>query len=370
MGWVRPEETAPGAVVLPSSPPAAPVRSAASGSNVHSRREAQGERWQAATAGPGGRPPAIAPSAPARPVTPVTERNHTLPAVLPYAVIMAIISAVFVWNYTINQSGAGNPFAVLWNAFTTRVPPACRWSVRRCCWCWCCSPGWWAESWRSVRAKEEAGARFSATVPACCSTSAIAITTFLVWGLVQALSHRLERPCRGSMSSSTSLSHIVVFDGVLFLLMIALAASLALHFRPWPQRFAQRTAASLSAAVVLTALAIFVIVKRQHSRGAGRHLLQAGHGLRGRRPMGRVRGAVPRGRRVSSRRKTTTTCSSAGRCCSSPNWRSPGTAVLPDDLSNVPTDGLLDHGGSRHPGARLARTSCVRPMRRWSVRNG
>ena len=195
--------------------------------------------------------------APAGATTPAPVTRHPLLAVLPYSMIMAIISAVFVWDYTVNQTGATNAFGIFWNSFTTRVSGGQVVS----------SPmilvlvlfTWLVGGITAVgEAREEGRNRFP-TLWAALLYVGVAAATFFVYGLVHGAS--LDLAGLDAMGAvRRTVDHIVLFDAVLFVLGLALAASLALaRPEPWPARFARQPVLSLAAGAVLAVLAIFLI---------------------------------------------------------------------------------------------------------------
>ena len=237
-----------------------------------------------------------------------------LPAFAPYALIAAIISVIFVWDYTVNQSGATGPFAILWNSFTTRRTD---FQVVRSSMLLVMVLFTWLIG--GIVAIAEVRADGQGRLPLLGSAllySGTVLVTFLGYGLIHAASIELVG-LQGLEVFHRMATHVVVFDGVLLLLMLALAAILALaRPEPWPQRFASRTIISAGAGIVLTGLALFLIVTVNIRSVQADTYYKQGLGYEA---AGQWEGSVILYREAArlQHRKTTTTCSSAVRCCSS-----------------------------------------------------
>jgi len=248
MGWVRADQTTPvaldGMAVPARSTPTGAVPSAAK------KRKGGDGRVRSLTQA-GDRQPAQGTGKAARKIS-------ALPALAPYALIAAIISAIFVWNYTINQSGATGAFTVLWNAFTARKTDL---EVVRSSMLLVMVLFTWLIGGIVAIGEVRADGEGRLSVPAgALLYFGTAVVTFLVYGLIHAASIDLG-DLQGLDVFHRLARHIIVFDLVLLLLMLALAASLALaRSEPWPQRFASRTIISAGAGIVLTGLALFLIV--------------------------------------------------------------------------------------------------------------
>ncbi len=334
LGWVRMEEI----VVTTPGPAAVPARSAplSAASSAGPKRKAGDGKQRAASQGSDPRstqPGSVRPAATAR------EKTNALPAILPYAVIIAIISAVFAWDFTINQSGAVGPFAILWDAFTTRKTDFQ--VVRSSMLLVMVLFTWFIGGIIAIgEVRENAKNRFSVPAAALLYFGA-ALVTFLVFGLIHAAAIDLG-DLQGLDVFAHLASRIVVFDGVLFLLMLALAASIALaRPEPWPQRFAHRTAVSSGAGVVLTALAVFLIVSLNIRSVQADTYYKQGLGYEA---AGQWEGSVVLYREAGRLQpQEDYYCLFLGRALLQlSDLAVPGAAVLPDDLSNVRTGDLLD----------------------------
>ena len=331
MGWVISEEaaaTAPGPVV-----PARLTPTSAEHAAPPKRKGSDGKQRPAGQAKDRRSPqPTQVPPARAR------EGRNALAALAPFAAIIAIISVVFVWDYTINQSDAVAPFAVLWDAFTTRRTDLQ--VVRSSMLLVMVLFTWLIGGIIAIgEAREGAKCRFSAVAGALLYFGAAAIV-FLVYGLIHAASLDLG-DLEGLAVFDHIASHIVVFDAVLLLLVLALAASITLaRSEPWPQRFARRTAISAGVGVVLAGLAIFLITTLNIRSVQADTYYKQGLGYES---AGQWEGSVILYRE-------------AGRLQPQEDYyylflgrallqlsdvAQPGAAVLPVDLSNVQTDELL-----------------------------
>ena len=186
-------------------------------------------------------------------------------------------------------TGATTPGAFLWDAFTSRSNAAAYTVVR--------SPmllvmmifTWLiggvlaaAESARRQRWAAGLAIYFSAT-----------FGTWLIYGLVE--SSRMTRVDLSDLAVFRYIAgHVVLFDILLFVLTLTLAAALAFaDRRPRPaQAFGRMPVLSLGCRSRCTHSGARSHRQHEHSDRAGRHLLQTGHGLRRRRAMGRRSGAV------------------------------------------------------------------------------
>ena len=264
--------------------------------------------------------------------------HQPLFAVLPYALIMAIISAVFVWDYTINQSGATSAVGIFWNSFTTRIQ---NFQVVS-------SPmllvlvlfTWLVGGMTAIsEAREDGKNRFS-TLAASLLYFGVVVLVFLVYGLIHAA--RMELGGLDAMGIVRRIvGHIVVFDGVLLLLGLALVASLALaRPQPWPARFARQPVVSLASGAVLTALAILLIASVNIKTIQADMYFKQGAGYEG---IGQWEGSVLLYREAAALQpQEDYYYLFLGRALLQlSDQAQPGTAVLPEDVSNVPTSRLL-----------------------------
>ncbi len=328
MGWVREEEAeapvpAPAPAAIPAAAPAraAPRKDAGKGgkkSPVVTERRAVHAQERAAS------------------VAPVMRRP--LLALLPYALVMAIISVIFVWNYTVNQSGAQGALAIFWNSFTTRTRDFQTVS----------SPMilvlvlfTWFIGGATAIVEARDGERFHYSSPAAAGLYfGVAVLTFLVYGLIHA--GRVEIAGLSGLDIFRHIAaHIVVFDVVLFLLIFCLAAGLALaSARTWPARFMRRGAASAAVTVGLTALALFVITSVNIRSVQADTYYKQGLGYEG---VGQWEGSVVLYREAAKLQpQEDYYYLFLGRALL--QWADvlqPGNAALPEDLSSVPTDQLL-----------------------------
>lgn len=368
MGWVREEvgEAAERAVPAPVDIPAAApqlVRAeetpravlAAQGTGGSGRSAAQSTRSQSAKRKDDPRGAGTPASAQRRPderrsdgqrtggrapvravAAPVV--RHPVLTVLPHAMIMAIISAVFVWDYTVNQTGATGASSIFWNSFTTRVRDGQVLS----------SPmililvlfTWLVGGITAIgEAREEGRNRFS-VLSAALLYVGVAAVTFVVYGLIHASRMNIAGLDALGVVRRT-VGHLVAFDVVLILLGLGLAVTLILaRPQPWPARFAQQPAVSLAAGTALAALAIFLIVSLNiRTVQADTYFKQAG-GYEG---IGQWEGAVLLYREAAELQpQEDYYYLFLGRALLQlSDQMQTGAAILPEDLSNVPTERLL-----------------------------
>jgi len=329
MGWVRAESAAPAALEAMTAPartaPASAVPSAAQ------KRKGGDGRVRSATQA-GDRRPAQGTARPGRKIS-------ALPALVPYALIAAIISAIFVWNYTINQSGATGAFGVLWDAFTARKTD---FQVVRSSMLLVMVLFTWLIGGITAIGEVRADRAARLSVPAAALLYfGAALVTFLVYGLIHAGS--IDLGSRQGLEVFHHLArHIVVFDLVLLLLMLALAASLALaRPEPWPQRFARRAAISAGAGIVLAGLALFLIVNLNIRSVQADTYYKQGLGYEA---AGQWEGSVILYREAARLQpQEDYYYLFLGRALLQlSDAVQPGAAMLPADLSAVPTGDLLD----------------------------
>jgi tetratricopeptide (TPR) repeat protein len=327
MGWVREEEVE---VAAPLPAVAAPT---AASQRAASRKDAGkgGRKAPPVTERRAAHPQERAPS-----MAPVLRRP--LLALLPYALVMAIISAVFVWNYTVNQSGAQGAFAIFWNSFTTRTNGFQTVS----------SPmllvlvlfTWFVGAATAIVEARD-GERFGySTGTAVGLYFGIAVVTFVVYGVIHA--SRVELSSLSGIDIFRRIAnHVVIFDVVLFLLVIGLATGLALaSARPWPGRFMRRSVASAAVTAGLAALALFVIMSVNIRSVQADTYYKQGLGYEG---VGQWEGSVVLYReatRLQPQEDYYFLFLGRALLQLSDTVQS-GTPVLPEDLSDIPTDRLL-----------------------------
>ena len=329
MGWVR-TESAAGVAPEGAPAPARSVPPAAALSAAQKRRGGDGRQRSLARASE--RPPAQGATRPGRKIS-------ALPALAPYALIAAIISAIFVWDYTVNQSGATGAFAILWNAFTTRKTD---FQLVRSSMLLVMVLFTWLIG--GVVATGEVRADSQGRLPLLGSALlylGTALVTFLGYGLLHAASIELGG-LQGLEVFHRMARHVIVFDGVLLLLMLVLAASLALARRePWPQRFASRIVISAGAGIVLTGLALFLIVSLNIRSVQADTYYKQGLGYEA---AGQWEGSVILYREAARLQpQEDYYYLFLGRALLQlSDLVQPGAAMLPADLSAVPTGDLLD----------------------------
>jgi len=329
MGWVRAEQAA--AVPVDAAP--VPARSAATAAvppAAQKRKGGSGKERPLVQAGE---------RRPAQGTARAVRKISALPALAPYALIAAIISTIFVWNFTVNQSGATGAFAILWDAFTTRKTDFQL--VRSSMLLVMVLFTWLIGGVTAIGEVRAAGKGRSSLLAAALLYFGTALVTFLVYGLVHAASIDLG-DLQGLDVFRRMARHIVVFDLVLLLLMLALAASLALaRSEPWPQRFANRAIISAGAGVVLTGLALFLIVTLNIRSVQADTYYKQGLGYEA---AGQWEGSVILYREAARLQpQEDYYYLFLGRALLQlSDLVQPGAAVLPADLSAVPTGELLD----------------------------
>ncbi len=180
-------------------------------------------------------------------------------AVLPYILVGAVIALTLTWDFIPYgvPTGAKTAGAFFWDAFTTRSGGAGAAAID--------SPGLlvmllftWLVGGLLVVAEATRGRRW---LPAAGLYFAAVIGTWLVYGLIEA--GRMTRTDLTGLAVFRFMAgHIVVFDILLLVLMLGLAAALALtDRRPRPARFFGRMPAlSLGAGVAAAALAVLAII--------------------------------------------------------------------------------------------------------------
>jgi tetratricopeptide (TPR) repeat protein len=154
---------------------------------------------------------------------------------LPYAAIGALVTLVLTWDFLVNQSGAEGALAVLWNAFTTRVDKTSYEVIRSpmllvmLIFTWLVG-GLIALSESSAEGNHLSTVGSSRKTPfRWASGAAVYLAgvagTFLIYGLIQAGRTSLAG-LEGMEALQRVANHIVVFDGVLLLLGLGLAAAI------------------------------------------------------------------------------------------------------------------------------------------------
>lgn len=195
---------------------------------------AQGKREQpAGRKGRGGRT-TTAP-APVRPAPPPQPVAGPLAGFLPYIGIGILVTLVLVYDYTVNQMPVTSPLAILWNAFTTRISD---YRVIR-------SPMLLALvlfTWllggifAATENASDGGWKRFPWAAALGSYAAAVVTVFFAYGAIQAGRQTLAGRS-GLAALQYVTEHIVVFDIVLFLALLGLAALLLrADRRPRPAR--------------------------------------------------------------------------------------------------------------------------------------
>lgn len=325
MGWVREDEA--------EAPILAPAPVAAAAVNAAQRPAARKD---------GRKSPAVSERrasarAPERILAAPVMRRPLL-ALLPYALVMAIISAVFIWNYTVNQSGAEGAFAIFWNSFTTRTRDfqtvASPMLLVLALFTW-----FIGGATAIVEARDGGRFRYSSAAGAALYFG-VAVVTFVVYGLIHAARVGLDG-LSGMNIFRQIAAHIVVFDVMLFLLILGLAAGLALaSARPWPARMMRRGAATGAVTVGLTALAVFVIATVNVRSVQADTYYKQGIGYEG---VGQWEGSVVLYREAArlQPREDYYYLFLGRALLQLADTVEAGTAVLPEDLSSIPTDQLL-----------------------------
>ncbi len=245
MGWLDgPAAAPPPAPESAKAPPPPPTRGKRSQTAARSARAAR-----TATASVQPRPPQLK-----------QPTNSPLVGFLPYIGIGVIITLVLVYNYTVNQTDATAPLAILWNAFTVRVGD---FQIVR-------SPmllvlvlftwllGGMFAATESARGDTVDRFRWG---PALSAYAGAVLIAFLVYGLLQA--RRLTLTGLSGLAALQHITnHIVIFDIVLFVALLALAALLAwADDRPQPARaFGAMPALTLGGGLVAAILALLIII--------------------------------------------------------------------------------------------------------------
>lgn len=182
---------------------------------------------------------------------------------LPYAGIVAIITLVLTWDYLINQTGAQGAFNVLWNAFTVRVDNATFRVVQSPMLLMLMIFTWVVGGLLAVTEHAQLGLmrRGAAWLGRAAIFAGTVIGVWLIYGLYQA-----DRVSVAGLSGLAVFrhvaSHILVFDIVLFVMMLLVAAAIwAGDTRPRPTRFSHDLPAiPLACGAIAAAAAVLVIL--------------------------------------------------------------------------------------------------------------
>lgn len=329
MGWVRGDDEVAAAAATVAAPAAAPSASATASVRRNPRAGGQKARGKEVARRPA---PVVARRT-------VSEQRQALLALLPYAFVIALVSAVLAWDYVVNQSGATGPFAILWNAFTTRTD-----GFRTVF-----SPmllvmvlfTWLIGALTATSESRVAGKPRTSTFAGALLYLGLAAGVFLIYGLLQAA--RMDFGSLAGLDVFRRIAgHIVVFDLTVLLLILGLAAAIALSDRaPWPAAFARRSPASMSAALILGATAIFLIATLNVRSIQADVYYKQGLGYE---EAGQWEGSVilyQQAARLQPQEDYYYLF--LGRALLQLADQTPaGNAVLPEDLAQVPTGGLLD----------------------------
>ena len=266
MGWLDQSEPVTAATATLRSPTSQPVRVA-----TVAAAESRGSATAGSRAKTAAKDPALArresvparASSKARPRTvQPAARNVTRYAILPYAGIMMLITLVLVWDYLINQTGATNPLAMLWAAFTARVIGSTGTTVAAPMLLVLVLFTWLiggmaalAETYRLQAAPRGYDWARNALV-----YGGLALGTFLVYGLIQA--GRLQYNGLQALDVfRRQAGNIVLFDAILLLAMLGVAAAVWLadgRARP-TATFGSGPVLPLIGGLALTPLALFLI---------------------------------------------------------------------------------------------------------------
>jgi tetratricopeptide (TPR) repeat protein len=189
-------------------------------------------------------------------------RDATPYAILPYAGIIMLITLVLVWDYLVNQAAAANPLAMLWAAFTTRVIGSTGTVVAAPMLAVLVLFTWLIgilAALAETRRMQPSNRSYDWTRNALICTG-VALGAFLVYGLIQA--GRLQYDGLQVLDIfRRQANNIVLFDGVLLLVMLGVAAGVWLadgRARP-TATFCTGPALPLVGALALTPLAFFLI---------------------------------------------------------------------------------------------------------------
>lgn len=367
MGWT--EETAE----EKAQPAPAPVKAQPSGKPQPAGAKAQaggagGKSKEARSArSADSRRPGSSRAAPRGESPPRAASRSPLLALLPYAGIGALVSLVLAWNYISISvpTGAQGAFSFLWDAFTTRVDSVTAQAVR--------SPMLlvlmiftWLVGGLLAVAESSRVRRWGAGLALYLGTT---VGVWLVYGLIEA-GRMTTQGLSGLDVFRHMAGHIVFFD--LCLLLVGLGLAVALLFadpRPRPARaFGRTPALSLGGGLVLTILALFMIINVNIQTVQADTYYKQGLAYEGVRQW---EGAVVLYREAAKLEpqedyyylflgRALLQLAESGQA---------GAALLPADLTNVPTGdllGLVERGarsGTREDLTRAAQAALVGAQR-------
>lgn len=305
---------------------------------------------------------------PPAPVQPA--RRSALRPFLPYVTLIALISLVLMWDYLVNQTGAQNAWALLWDAFTVRVRD---YQIVR-------SPAllmlvlftWLVGALLAVTEGDDAIRQVAARLRwpiAAAIYGGAALTTFVLFGLIQAGRMRLTG-LDGIAIFRRMAGHIVVFDLFLLLALLALAAALwRADPRPRPIRtFGATPALPLIIGPIVAGLAVWVIITVNIQTVQADTYYKQGLGYEA---AGQWESSVVLYREAALLEpKEDYYYLFLGRALLQLSDTAPaGTSALPEDLSNVPAGdllGLVDRGvraGHREDVLRAAHAALMAAQR-------
>jgi tetratricopeptide (TPR) repeat protein len=197
---------------------------------------------------------------------------------LPFAALLAIVTLVLTWDFLVNQTGSEGPFAILWNAFSSRIDRTTfevisspgLWLVLILTWL---AGGWLALIERAplatggtskilVSRRSPTGGGRKPGLTEVVAYLAATLGVFLVYGLVQAW-RMGAAGLEGLDVLRRVAAHVVFFDLCLLLLMVLLAAALRLADpAPRPAAWTQRQPVVVAlAGLVLGALGLAIILR-------------------------------------------------------------------------------------------------------------
>jgi tetratricopeptide (TPR) repeat protein len=297
---------------------------------------------------------------PARPPSPLRQ-------ILPYALIGVLITLVLTWDFIPMgvPTGATTPGAFLWDAFTSRSNAAAYTVVR--------SPMLlvmmiftWLIGGVLAVAESARRQRWAAGLTIYLGAT---VGTWLIYGLIE--SNRMTRSDLTGLDVFSQIAgHVVLFDILLFVLTLALAAGLALaDRRPRPASvFGQMPVLSLGVGLIAFVMLLVVIVNTNIQTVQADTYYKQGMAYEG---AGQWEGAVvlyTEAARLEPQEDYYYLF--LGRALLQlADMTKPGNALLPADLSNVPTRdllGLAERGarsGTREDLMRAAQAALVAARR-------
>jgi tetratricopeptide (TPR) repeat protein len=269
MGWANPTEEVPdtargsvpggsarravGSALAATPAPAGKRKAGAQASTSAAQRGAS-----SSTRRPGERQPAQAP----RPAMLPGTRSPIL-TFLPYVGISAVITLILTWDYLINQTGAQDAFAILWNAFTIRSNPDIFRVVQSPMLLMLLGFTWLVGGLLAVSENSHLlpARRGTAWAVNAGIYAATVIGVWLIFGLLYA--NRLTLQGLSGMAALRQIAeHVVFFDICFFLLTFVLAAAIWFSdTRPRPVRFSEvMPAVPLLGGAGAALLALLIIV--------------------------------------------------------------------------------------------------------------